>query len=71
MEKLFTEYKVWIIVITIVVTIWEAVWTLIALWKSARNKHLVWFIVIGITNTFGIIPIIYLIKYKKTKGLKD
>jgi len=35
----------------IIIFIWEAVWKLIALWKSARNKHLVWFIVLALINS--------------------
>jgi len=48
-----------------VVLIWTVVWKLFALWKSARNKHIVWFIVIGILNTIGIIPILYIFIFSK------
>ncbi|MBU2496455.1 MAG: hypothetical protein KJ767_00145 [Nanoarchaeota archaeon] len=50
-----------------VIVIWEAVWKGIALWYSARAKHLVWFICILIFNTIGILPIVYLLFFKKTK----
>jgi len=40
--------------------IWDSVWKLIALWKSAQRKQLVWFICIAIFNTLGILPIVYL-----------
>ena len=40
--------------------IWALVWKGLALWKSARNKHLVWFIFILLFNTLGILPIVYL-----------
>jgi len=40
---------------------WEVIWKGFALWHSARNKQLVWFIIILIVNTVGILPIIYLI----------
>ena len=50
----------WLIVLIIVIAIWDAVWKMIALWKSARNKHLAWFVCIGIFNTIGILPIIYI-----------
>ena len=45
--------------------LWDAMWKIIALWKSAKNKHWRWFVVILILNTVGILPIIYLIKYRK------
>jgi len=49
--------------------IWELIWKGIALWKSGRNNHLAWFIVILILNTAGILPIIYLLFFQK-KGNK-
>jgi len=42
------------------ILIWSAVWKAIALWKSARNNHLGWFIVFCILNTAGILEIIYI-----------
>lgn len=47
--------------------IWEAVWKFIALWKAARNNHKTWFIAIGIVNSVGILPIIYLARFSKKK----
>ncbi|NCT13640.1 MAG: hypothetical protein COW67_13270 [Flavobacteriales bacterium CG18_big_fil_WC_8_21_14_2_50_32_9] len=52
------------ITIIIVLAVWEAIWKLIALWKSARNKHLIWFVCIAIFNTVGILPIIYILSHK-------
>ncbi|PKP46705.1 MAG: hypothetical protein CVT95_06640 [Bacteroidetes bacterium HGW-Bacteroidetes-12] len=53
------------ITIIIILAVWEAIWKLIALWKSARNKHLIWFVSIAIFNTVGILPIIYILSHKK------
>jgi hypothetical protein len=55
----------WLIPLIIVLAIWDAVWKMIALWKSARNNHLAWFICIGIINTIGILPIVYILMHKK------
>lgn len=44
----------------IIILIWSAAWKLVALWKSARNDSIVWFIVLAITNTVGILPILYI-----------
>lgn len=52
--------------VLITLSIWELVWKFTALWKSARNNHLAWFICIAIFNTAGILPIIYILKYRKT-----
>ena len=56
--------QIWIIFIISIVVMWDAVWKLIALWKSARNNHLGWFICIAIFNTAGILPIIYILTHK-------
>ena len=49
------------------VLIWSAVWKGLGLWRSARNRHLVWFIFILIVNSVGILPIIYLIFHRKKR----
>ncbi len=51
----------------IVLTIFELVMKLIAMWRAGRNNNLAWFIVIGIINTAGILPIIYLLINRKKK----
>ena len=50
-----------------ILLIWSGVWKAIALWKSARNKHTAWFIVMFIVNTIGILPIIYIAFFSKPK----
>ncbi|MFB6246608.1 MAG: DUF5652 family protein [Candidatus Pacearchaeota archaeon] len=47
----------WILVVLI---LWTAFWKLFGLWKSARNNHVVWFMIIALVNTVGILPIIYI-----------
>jgi hypothetical protein len=47
-----------------ILALFDSVLKLIALWKSARNNHLVWFICLAIFNTMGILPIVYLILNK-------
>lgn len=54
--------SIWIL---IVVLVWSLTWKLVALWKSARNKHLVWFIVLAVFNTVGILPILYIFVFSK------
>jgi len=57
----------WFIPLIIILSIWEAVWKLIALWKSARNSQLAWFVVIAIFNTIGILPILYIYFFQKKR----
>jgi len=48
-----------------VLIIWEMIWKIIAMWKSARNNQLTWFICIAVLNTIGILPIVYLMMHRK------
>jgi hypothetical protein len=58
----------WFIVLIIVLSLWDSVWKLIGLWRSARNNQLGWFICIAVINTLGILPIIYVMQDKKRKS---
>lgn len=60
-----------IITLIVIVAIWDAIWKLIGLWKSARNNDLVWFVCIAIFNTVGILPIIYILSKKKEKAANE
>ena len=51
------------------ITLWEAVFTLLALWFSARNDHKAWFLACGFVQLFGLVEIIYLAS--KTSFFKD
>jgi len=53
-----------------IIAIWELVWKGIALWKSAQRKQNVWFILILILSTVGILPIIYLLIYRNKSSKK-
>lgn len=49
----------------IVIIFWSAVWKAIALWKSARNNHLIWFIILLLVNTVGILEVLYIYIFSK------
>ena len=51
------------------ITLWEAVFTLLALWFSARNDNKACFLACGFVQLFGLIEIIYLAS--KTNFFKD
>ena len=55
-----------LVTLIILVAIWDAVWKLIALWKSARHDQLAWFVCLAIFNTAGILPILYILFFQKT-----
>lgn len=54
----------WLIPTIIIAAIWDAIWKLIALWQSAQRKQLTWFILLGIINSVGLLPIIYLLMHR-------
>jgi len=55
-----------IICLVILLAIWDGVWKLIAMWKSARHNQLAWFICLAIFSTVGILPILYILLFQKT-----
>ena len=60
-----------VIILIIILSIWDAVWKLIALWKSARNNHLPWFICIAIINSVGILPIVYILMHRDRREKRE
>jgi hypothetical protein len=53
-------------IILAVIAIWSFIWKGFALWKSARKNHMIWFIVLLIVNTAGILEILYIYIFSKT-----
>ncbi len=52
----------------ILLAIWSIIWKGIALWKSAQNSNKVWFIIMLVVNTVGILEIIYIFFVSKKKS---
>ena len=44
----------------LVTTIWILIWKGLALWYASRYKQKFWFVVVFLTNTLGVLPILYL-----------
>lgn len=42
-----------------ILVIWSLIWKGLALWKAARRGENIWFIVLLVVNTMGILEIIY------------
>lgn len=59
------EVFIWLVPLMIILGLWEFIWKMIALWRSARNNQAVWFICIAVFNTIGILPIIYILTHRK------
>jgi len=48
--------------------LWTLPWKGVALWRSARNTDKLWFIILLLINTLGILEIIYIFFFSKRKG---
>ena len=57
----------WLIPLIILVVIWDTVLKILGMWRAAQRKELLWFVLIAIINTAGILPLIYLIINKEKK----
>jgi predicted membrane channel-forming protein YqfA (hemolysin III family) len=44
---------------------WSILWKGLALWHAARNNQLVWYIVLLVVNTVGLLEILYLVFFRK------
>jgi len=50
-----------------VILLWSAVWKGLALWHSARRGEPIWFVILLVVNTLGIVEIVYLFFFAKIK----
>lgn len=55
-QEFFGQYW-WLLAILV---LWSIIWKGIALWRAARNESKVWFVIMLIVNTVGILEIIYI-----------
>ncbi len=60
-NTLIQQYS-WLIALLI---IWEIAWKGWALWIAARKTQKVWFVVLLIVNTIGILEIFYIFYFSK------
>ncbi|MBU3913268.1 MAG: hypothetical protein KKB21_00580 [Nanoarchaeota archaeon] len=59
-------------VLLAVVMVWSLIWMGIAMWKSARKNHIIWFVVFLLVHTLGILEILYIFVFSKMKlGAKE
>jgi hypothetical protein len=53
-----------------VILVWALFWKALALWKSARLNQPIWFIIMLLINTFGILEILYIFLFSEIKFAK-
>jgi methionyl-tRNA synthetase len=51
----------WIGFFLLPLVLWSLFWKGLALWRAAKNNSTVWFIILLVLNTAGIVEILYLI----------
>ncbi len=61
------SHNAWLIVALLV---WSIFWKGLALWRAARREDKVWFVLLLIINTIGILEILYYFYFsKKSTGM--
>lgn len=63
METLIADFGPWVLV----ALVWNMFWKGLALWHSSQRDQGIWFIVLLIVNSFGILEIIYLFVFAKVR----
>lgn len=53
------------------ISLWALAWKGVALWKAAKNKSVIWFVVLLIINDLGIIEILYIFWFSKIGSKKS
>lgn len=51
--------------IATILLVWVLFWKGAALWKAAGKRHLVWFIILLLVNTLGLLEIGYIFFFNK------
>jgi hypothetical protein len=63
---LFTPANIaYLNVFFIILIVWSLIWKGIALWKAARAEDKVWYILLLIINTLGLLEILYIFVFSR------
>jgi hypothetical protein len=60
----------WLSFFIIPLVIWSLFWQAVALWKAAKSDSKVWFVILLLVHTLGILDILYIFVFSKTRGKK-
>lgn len=61
-------FSTWIGAFFIPIALWSLAWKGWALWKAAKADSKIWFVVLLLVNTVGILDILYIFVISKAKG---
>jgi len=67
LDNLLTNYW-WLLVL---IGLWSLPWKGVALWKAAKQSSLVWFIVLLVANTIGLLEILYIFVFSRRKIINN
>ena len=54
------DIKAWQAVLIGLLVVWELYWKVRAAWRASKRNEIVWFIILLVINSAGILPILYL-----------
>ncbi|MFH1425218.1 MAG: DUF5652 family protein [archaeon] len=53
-----------------IIVLWVIVWKGLSLWKAAHKDSVIWFVVLLVVNTLGILEILYIFLFSKMRKNK-
>lgn len=59
----------WAIWTIVILGLWSAIWKALALYRAGTRHSKVWFVVLFVVNTAGILEIFYLFFFSKLAGV--
>lgn len=65
MQDVFSQMPSWVTPAIIILAVWSSVWKALALYKAGRIRQPVWFVVMFLVNTVGILEIFYIFVFSK------
>jgi len=57
----------WFLPVITAIAIWDVIWKGFGMWKAARHSQTYWFVAMLLINSAGILPIIYIQFFQKSK----
>jgi len=60
-----------ILLLISIVSLWSLAWKGLALWKAARKNSAIWFVILLVVNTIGILEILYIFIFSKMNEKKS
>lgn len=55
------------VILFITLAVWSLIWKMFGAWKAARDGAKIWYIIMLLINTCGIVEIIYIFLISKRK----